>query len=406
MTKPRMFEKPSGVRDYLPEAVRRLRAVERKALCTMDSWGYAQIITPTMEYYETVGTASSTSDHKLFKLLNQRGTTMVLRSDMTAPIARVVASLLGKEPYPIRLSYHANVFRSMEEEAGREAEFYQTGAEMIGDGSPDADAEVIALSIACLEATGIERFKVALGHHGFLEGLLEYALPQQEEVQTQLKLRLVQRDVVGYRELIHNLPIDHQEHRACLEQVLHLRGGRDVLKSARGIADVPAMMESIHHLEKVWDVLEAYGVEEHILLDLTMLGDFSYYTGTIFEGYAADTGFPVLNGGRYDNLLQQFGRSAPATGFALQTTRIVDALSISRDAADEDITILTIQYDELHRQEAFREAARLRKEGKKVATQYIDSVGEKRLDGSVEAGVQPDTCGDRGSKVLAFTNRA
>lgn len=405
MTKPRMFEKPSGVRDYLPEAVRRLRAVEGKALRTMDSWGYAQIITPTMEYYETVGTASSTSDHKLFKLLNQRGTTMVLRSDMTAPIARVVASLLGKEPFPIRLSYHANVFRSMEEEAGREAEFYQTGAEMIGDGSPDADAEVIALSIACLEATGIERFKVALGHHGFLEGLLEYALPQQEEVQTQLKLRLVQRDVVGYRELIHNLPID-QEHRGCLEQVLHLRGGRDVLKSARGIADVPAMMESIRHLEKVWDVLEAYGVEEHILLDLTMLGDFSYYTGTIFEGYAADTGFPVLSGGRYDNLLQQFGRSAPATGFALQTTRIVDALSTSGDAADEDIAILTIQYDELHRQEAFREAVRLRKEGKKVVTQYIDSVGEKRLNGNVEVGVQPDACGDRGSKVLAFTNRA
>ncbi|WP_268626254.1 ATP phosphoribosyltransferase regulatory subunit [Paenibacillus alvei] len=405
MTKPRMFEKPSGVRDYLPEAVRRLRAVEGKALCTMDSWGYAQIITPTMEYYETVGTASSTSDHKLFKLLNQRGTTMVLRSDMTAPIARVVASLLGKEPYPIRLSYHANVFRSMEEEAGREAEFYQTGAEMIGDGSPDADAEVIALSIACLEATGIERFKVALGHHGFLEGLLEYALPQQEEAQTQLKLRLVQRDVVGYRELIHNLPID-QEYRSCLEQVLHLRGGRDVLKSARGIADVPAMMESIHHLEKVWDVLEAYGVEEHILLDLTMLGDFSYYTGMIFEGYAADTGFPVLNGGRYDNLLQQFGRSAPATGFALQTTRIVDALSTSGDATDEDIATLTIQYDEFHRQEAFREAARLRKEGKKVVTQYIDSEGEKRLDGSVEPVVQPDTCGNRGSKVLAFTNRA
>ncbi|MCM3293777.1 ATP phosphoribosyltransferase regulatory subunit [Paenibacillus sp. MER 180] len=405
MTKPRMFEKPSGVRDYLPEAVRRLRAVERKALCTMDSWGYAQIITPTMEYYETVGTASSTSDHKLFKLLNQRGTTMVLRSDMTAPIARVVASLLGKEPYPIRLSYHANVFRSMEEEAGREAEFYQTGAEMIGDGSPDADAEVIALSIACLEATGIERFKVALGHHGFLKGLLEYALPQQDEVQTQLKLRLVQRDVVGYRELIHNLPID-QEHRGCLEQVLHLRGVRDVLKSARGIADVPAMMESIHHLEKVWDVLEAYGVEDHIVLDLTMLGDFSYYTGTIFEGYAADTGFPVLNGGRYDNLLQQFGRSAPATGFALQTTRIVDVLSTSGDATDEDIATLTIQYDEFHRQEAFREAARLRKEGKKVVTQYIDSEGEKRLDGSVEPVVQPDACGNRGSKVLAFTNRA
>lgn len=404
MTKPRMFEKPSGMRDYLPAAVRRLRTVEGKALRTMDSWGYAQIVTPTMEYYDTVGAASSTSDHKLFKLLNQRGTTMVLRSDMTAPIARVVASLLGKKPFPIRLSYHANVFRSMEEEAGREAEFYQTGAEMIGDGSPDADAEVIALSIACLEAAGIERFKVALGHHGFLQGLLEYALPNQEEMQTQLTLRLVQRDVVGYRELVNSLPIDHK-YRGCLEKILHLRGGRDVLETARGIADVQAMQQSIRHLEMVWDVLVAYGVEEHIVLDLTMLGDFSYYTGTIFEGYAADTGFPVMSGGRYDNLLQQFGRPAPATGFALQTTRIVDALSGSCDAGDENMEAITIQYDVPHRQEALQEAARLRKEGKNVVTQFIGAICENQHDGAGELGVNSYACGERGSKVLAFTNR-
>lgn len=405
MTKPRMFEKPSGVRDYLPEAVRRLRTVEGKALHTMESWGYAQIITPTMEYYDTVGTASSTSDHKLFKLLNQRGTTMVLRSDMTAPIARVVGSLLGKEPFPIRLSYHANVFRSMEEEAGREAEFYQTGAEMIGDGSPDADAEVIALSIACLEATGIERFKVALGHHGFLQGLLECALPNQEMVQAQLKLRLVQRDVVGYRELVNSLSID-REHRDFLEKVLHLRGGRDVLETARGIAEVPAMQQSIRHLEQVWDVLMAYGVEEHIVLDLTMLGDFSYYTGTIFEGYAANMGFPVMSGGRYDNLLQQFGRPAPATGFALQTTRIVDALSASCDAADKGEQVITIHYDELHRQEAFQEAARLRKEGKNVVTQFIGTVYGDQYGEAGEAEVHSNACGNHRSKVLAFTNRA
>ncbi|WP_289356823.1 ATP phosphoribosyltransferase regulatory subunit [Paenibacillus sp. S-12] len=405
MTKPRMFEKPSGMRDYLPEAVRRLRVVEGKALRTMDSWGYAQIITPTMEYYDTVGAASSTSDHKLFKLLNQRGTTMVLRSDMTAPIARVVGSLLGKEPFPIRLSYHANVFRSMEEEAGREAEFYQTGAEMIGDGSPDADAEVIALSIACLEAAGIERFKVALGHHGFLQGLLECALPNQEVVQTQLKLRLVQRDVVGYRELVNSLSIE-QEYRNYLEKVLHLRGGREVLETARGIADVSAIQQSIRHLEQVWNVLMAYGVEEHIVLDLTMLGDFSYYTGTIFEGYAADTGFPVMSGGRYDNLLQQFGRPAPATGFALQTTRIVDALSGSCGAADEGEQVMTIRYDELHRQEAFQEAARLRKEGKNVVTQLIGTVCEDQRDGVGKAEVHSNACGNCGIEMLAFTNRA
>ncbi|WP_240463626.1 ATP phosphoribosyltransferase regulatory subunit [Paenibacillus apiarius] len=378
MTKPRMFEKPSGVRDYLPEAVRKLRYIEREALHTMECWGYKQLITPTMEFYDTVGTASSTSDHKLFKLLNQRGTTMVLRSDMTAPIARVVSSLLGKEPFPIRLSYHANVFRSMEEEAGREAEFYQTGAELVGDGSPEADAEVIALAIACLKATGIERFKVALGHHGYLQGLFQYTLPQGEEPQTRLKQCLVQRDVVGFREQVSLLDVT-AERKERLEAVLQLRGGRSVLATARGIADEPVMEASLLHLEQVWEVLEAYGVSEHIVLDLTMMGDFSYYTGMIFEGYAAEMGFPVMSGGRYDNLLQQFGRSAPATGFALKTTRIMDAISFDRQDNEREAAAMLIQYDVLCRREALMEAARLRAEGRIVITQRVDRL-DKPID--------------------------
>ena len=113
MSKPKVFEKPIGVKDYLPLAVSRLRRIERQALDCMKRWGYEQIMTPTMEYYDTVGVASSTSDQKLFKLLNNRGTTLVLRSDMTAPIARVVASLLKEEPFPLRLSYHSSVFRAI-----------------------------------------------------------------------------------------------------------------------------------------------------------------------------------------------------------------------------------------------------------------------------------------------------
>lgn len=125
MSKPKGFEKPAGVRDYLPHVVDKLRRIEHRVLECMGSWGYRQIITPSMEYYDTVGVASSTSDKKLFKLLNNRGTTLVLRSDMTAPIARVVSSLLKEEKLPLRLSYHANVFRAIEEEAGREAEFFR-----------------------------------------------------------------------------------------------------------------------------------------------------------------------------------------------------------------------------------------------------------------------------------------
>lgn len=313
MSKPKGFEKPAGVRDYLPFAVDKLRAIERRVLDCMAGWGYRQIMTPTMEYYDTVGVASSTSDQKLFKLLNNRGTTMVLRSDMTAPIARVVASLLKEEPLPLRLSYHANVFRAIEEEAGREAEFFQTGVELVGDDSPDADAEVIALAVASLQAAGVKSFKIAVGHVGFLNGLLEDAVPGREDIQEALKAGLLHRDFVGYRETLAELSLS-AEQRGELEGILRLRGGKEICGQALELSGNPLAQTSIRHLCQVWEALEDFGVAEHVMIDLTMIGDFSYYTGMTFEGYAAELGFPVCSGGRYDNLLQQFGRPAPATG--------------------------------------------------------------------------------------------
>lgn len=149
------------------------------------------MMTPTLEYYDTVGVASSTSDQKLYKLLNNRGQALVLRSEMTAPVARVVASLLKDEPLPLRLSYHANVFRAIEEEAGREAEFFQTGVELVGDDSPEADAEVVALAISSLQAAGVKSFKIAMGHVGFLNGLFQEALPELPEAQEELKSHLL-----------------------------------------------------------------------------------------------------------------------------------------------------------------------------------------------------------------------
>ncbi|WP_178018873.1 ATP phosphoribosyltransferase regulatory subunit [uncultured Paenibacillus sp.] len=362
MSKPKGFEKPAGVRDYLPFAVDKLRAIERRVLDCMAGWGYRQIMTPTMEYYDTVGVASSTSDQKLFKLLNNRGTTMVLRSDMTAPIARVVASLLKEEPLPLRLSYHANVFRAIEEEAGREAEFFQTGVELVGDDSPDADAEVIALAVASLQAAGVKSFKIAVGHVGFLNGLLEDAVPGREDIQEALKAGLLHRDFVGYRETLAELSLS-AEQQGELEGILRLRGGKEICGQALELSGNPLAQTSIRHLCQVWEALEDFGVAEHVMIDLTMIGDFSYYTGMTFEGYAAELGFPVCSGGRYDNLLQQFGRPAPATGFSLKTNRILDG--VGGLEAEPELPVV-LQYDASNRQRTFAEAERLRGEGRSV----------------------------------------
>ncbi|GBK65933.1 ATP phosphoribosyltransferase regulatory subunit [Paenibacillus macerans] len=381
LSKPKGFEKPAGVRDYLPFAVDKLRAIERRVLDCMEGWGYRQIMTPTMEYYDTVGVASSTSDQKLFKLLNNRGTTMVLRSDMTAPIARVVASLLKEEPLPLRLSYHANVFRAIEEEAGKEAEFYQTGVELVGDDSPDADAEVVALAVASLQAAGVKSFKIALGHVGFLNGLLEEAVPGREDIRDVLKDGLLHRDFVGYRETLAGLALEERQ-RDELEGILRLRGGKEICRQALELSENPTAKAAVEHLSRVWDALEDFGVAEHVMIDLTMIGDFSYYTGMTFEGYAAELGFPVCSGGRYDNLLHQFGRPAPATGFSLKTNRILDG--VDGISAERELPIL-LQYDAPNRKRAFAEAERLRREGRSVLMRHAGAVNEL-LPGGARTG--------------------
>jgi ATP phosphoribosyltransferase regulatory subunit len=364
MSKPKGFEKPVGVKDYLPHAVSRLRRIERDVLECMRRWGYEQIMTPTLEYYDTVGVASATSDQKLFKLLNQRGTTIVLRSDMTSPIARVAASLLKDRPFPLRLSYHANVFRAFEEEAGRDSEFFQTGVELIGDPSSDADAEVIALAIASLQAAGVPSFKIAVGHVGFLNGLFGEALPGRLEEQMSLKDCLLQRDYVGYRETLRRLALDDAV-RAELEGLLRLRGGAEIGEQALQMCGSEDARAAIRHLLEVWEALAAYGLQQHVMIDLTMIGDFSYYTGMTFEGYASHLGFPVCSGGRYDNLLAQFGRPAAATGFALKTTRILD---VAEKEEPEGAGRTLIVYTREERREALLEAERMRADGLAVTT--------------------------------------
>lgn len=356
MSKPKVFEKPTGVKDYLPEAVAKLRRIENQVLECMQRWGYRQIVTPTLEFYDTVGVASSTSDRKLFKLLDKRGTTLVMRSDMTAPIARVVSSLLREEPFPLRLSYHSSVFRAIEEEVGREAEFFQTGVELVGDASPEADAEVVALAIASLKAAGIANFRIALGHVGFLNGLFRETLMNRPNDQLSLKECLLNRDHVGYRKCLTDLTLPDKV-REELAGILRLRGGQEICKQAQMLTEDPTAQAAMEHLCEIWDVLTAYGVSEYVLIDLTMIGNFSYYTGMTFEGYSSDLGFPVCSGGRYDNLLQQFGRSAPATGFALETNRI---LQMVHSLSGEEPYKVLITYDAGQREEALCTAQELR----------------------------------------------
>lgn len=371
--KPRRFEKPVGVRDYLPETVRKLRAVEERVGALFAGWGYDEVITPTLEYDDTIGGASSTLNSKQFKLLDKHGHTLVLRPDMTTPIARVVSSVLQHEPLPLRLSYCADIFRAQENEAGRNAEFKQMGVELIGDSSPDSDAEMLALAVESLKACSIKPFKIAIGHVGFLKAFLREQVGDEAVIE-RLKGKLNDYDYVGYRQLVKQLSLTEPVKRR-VNALLTWRGGSALLRERLNERHSTEEKAALDHLRKLWDTLEMYGVTPFVTLDLSMIGKMNYYTGVYFEGYAEDHGFPLLSGGRYDALLAQFGRPAAAVGFQLKLDRVLEISPLAEDKKKH----LLILYEPSERLEALYMAAKWRRKQRRVTMQVSSQLEEQTV---------------------------
>jgi ATP phosphoribosyltransferase regulatory subunit len=362
-----MFEKPLGMRDTLPDLYETKQRVKRKIEEEIKGWGYQFIETPTLEYFDTVGSASAILDRVLFKLMDQQGHTLVLRPDMTAPIARVAVSKLLHE-LPLRLASTANLFRAQQREGGRPAEFEQIGVELIADNTMSADAEVIALMISSLKAAGLTDFQISVGHIGFIKDLFIQILGTEERAKTLTQL-LYEKNYVGYREHIKSLPLSSID-KQRLYDLLQLRGGEEVIEKAYSLLENEAGRNAIEQLRQLWEIISDYGVEAHVKFDLTLVSHMSYYTGVLFELYAGNVGFPVGAGGRYDHLLEKFGKQTGATGFGVRIDRLLQALG----KIENPEPIICILFSEERRKEAFQLAKQKRSEGAKIVLQDISGV--------------------------------
>ncbi len=368
MSKPFMFEKPLGMRDTLPLLYEAKQRVRRAIADEIANWGYQHVDTPTLEYYETVGNASAILDQQLFKLLDQQGHSVVLRPDMTAPIARVAASRLRSASLPLRLAYDANVFRAQQREGGRPAEFEQIGVELIGDPTLSADAEVIALMTAVLEKAGLSDFTIAVGHIGYVNALFVEVLGNEERAEG-LRRYLYEKNYVGYREHIRTLGLSSIDENRLLK-LLELRGTPEKIEEAAELVRSEEGKQAAESLKKLWDILESQGVTRYARLDLNLVSHMSYYTGITFEGYTDKIGSPLCNGGRYDQLMEKFDRPAKATGFGIRMDRLLEAAG----AAEEAPEVHCILFSDEQRKQALEEAAQKRSEGVRVILQDIHGV--------------------------------
>ncbi|OEF97838.1 ATP phosphoribosyltransferase regulatory subunit [Desulfuribacillus alkaliarsenatis] len=361
MAKPLVFEKPLGVRDYLPGEVRWKKEVERRIGSCLELWGYQEIITPALEYFDTIGGCSNILQHRLYKLIDRNGKTLVLRPDMTTPIARVVASLLKDEPLPMRLCYNTSIYRMQEKDAGKDAEFFQSGVELIGSDEPYADAEVVALAAEALKAAGLDNFKIAIGETSFLDSFLNEKAPAYV---SELKQILIKQDYVGWSEYVKSLSID-EETRKSLLTLPKLQGDRSMIAKARTLVKNEKAINALIYLDQVWDILENYDVSKYMHIDFTTLRGQDYYTGMIFEVYAPPVGFPICGGGRYNDLISEFGRKAPAVGFGIWVERLIEALSME-DQASDTYLLLFNQEQQAELQAAIEQAKLWRQQGYKV----------------------------------------
>jgi ATP phosphoribosyltransferase regulatory subunit len=306
---------PPGTRDVLPDEMRELRALTDRLRASFEDAGYGEVWTPSLEYEEVLRTGDDRAAGAGYRLFDEHGEVLAMRSDMTIPIARVVATRYGEAEPPFRLCYFAHAYREVQRGAGQPREFLQGGIELIGVTAPDGEAEVIALCLSALEEAGLRRHRLGVGDGQLYRHLLD-AFGVPEDSHLELLEALSRRDLAGLEMRIEQLRLPARE-RDLLVRLPQLRGGPEVLERADG-----PVADAIESLRALYELLEQRGVADRVIFDLGLVRELGYYTGAVFELYDPAVGFALGGGGRYDELIGRFGRELPACGIALDVQRV------------------------------------------------------------------------------------
>jgi ATP phosphoribosyltransferase regulatory subunit len=361
---------PRGFKDVLPEEARWRESITNKVQAVLSSWGYAPIETPSLEVLEVLEQGGQLSENP-FRLFDSDGALLVLRPDVTLPIARMVASRLATITEPLRFRYVQTVFREEESLRGQAREFTQIGIESIGLSGETADAEVILLMIDALKACGLKDFTIALCTVGVLRDLLNIIVDEGNATDAWRSAVLKachQNNLVEVERLANDSRVD-KRYGAALKALLNVRGGSEAIESCRGLVEPLGCLDGLDVLAKTYAIIEQVGAASCVTVDFSVMSAFDYYSGLVFEAYAPGLGVALGSGGRYDHMLEAYGTKAPAAGFAFNLERVMIALleqgtSVQGDSTASDV--VKVKIDAANPAEAFLRAGKLRASGKRT----------------------------------------
>ena len=309
---------PSGTRDVLPDEMRELRALTERVRAVFDRAGYGEVYTPALEYEAPVPRWGR-NPRPAYRMFDEQGQVLVLRSDMTVPIARLVATRYRNVEPPLRFSYFAHAYRGVRPQRGQSRELLQAGLELIGSPAPDGTAEILTVLCEALDAAGLKTYRVGLGDASLYPALLD-AVGVPSELHERILSELADGDFVGVEREVGQLDIASDQ-AGLLLRVPQTRGGPEVLEGLAAPIEAAATgLRGVH-------ALLAPHVADRVIFDLGLVRSLGYYTGAVFQIYDPAHGVPLGSGGRYDELLASFGRPMPAVGFALNVERLHIALT-------------------------------------------------------------------------------
>ncbi len=360
------LKSPRGVSDIYGKDCLLKAHTEHCLTNVFGEFGYNEIQTPTFEYLDVFGDDMSIPTDESIKFIDPSGKVLALRPDFTTSISRAVATHLSEEPLPLRLWYLGNVFRSGESyKSAKKKEFAQAGVEIIGTNTPEADAEVIALTITALLKAGLTNFQIELAHSDFITGIIEDCGISEEDATT-LRSLLDKKFTIGVEEFCDTHKIEGINRSILTEISLFFGDGEEVLAKYKDCALNPTSKNALGNLEAIYNILRDYELEKYITIDLGQIRSFKYYTGVIFRGLTTTSAFPICGGGRYNTLGRRFDLDLPATGVAIWVDRLADALLRSGNITLDTSPDAIIFYSEKSRKEAYQLATELREEGKRV----------------------------------------
>lgn len=366
-----LLHTPEGVRDIYGIEYAKKLYIENKLHEKIKSYGYEDIQTPSFEFFDVFSKEIGTTPSKeLYKFFDQEGNTLVLRPDFTPSIARCAAKYFMEEQIPIRFSYNGNTFSNTSSLQGKLKEVTQMGAELINAPSVEADAEIISLVIEALRNTGLTRFQISIGEVDYFKGICEEA-GLDEETELELRSCISGRNYFAAQELLAARQVKEPYHSILLK-LADMVETRESLSEAKKLVKNERSLNAIERLEKLYEVLRLYGVEEYVSFDLGLLSNYNYYTGVIFKAYTYGVGNAIVKGGRYDNLLNQFGKEASAIGFVIVVDDLLEALSrqkVTIELSNQKQTLLYQENDPVDFAAKLEQAKELRAKG--IAVELI-----------------------------------